>query len=759
MSNGNKASTSNSMEQRNENLRKLFATNKKQNSTILQNKSVSDNNLRNEITRTEQRRDPSSSRISMPTKLAEKNEPLQRDWALSQSNGCMAYPANDGEGDDHDDGVIGVEDNMSVARPTATTRNRRSSSQIRRWQVRDHYSMGMQSQMPKSGSCLALVAPRAKTADVDEEVAGNQFSMMVKKPSNQSYGSDINLNTSIQQLQHDQHHNQHHHHQGPHHFVGDANRRNAPVLSGLNNNYRESCPEVHSITTPKSRRPSLQWYKRKNWLSQEENNAVDEVCDSGHTSTNPLVAMAQPLGDMGRHAAKAYNQFERGPQSNQYSRELSAKTDCIVGNTIDDDGNNNYYLYSANTQQWPRATNYIGSHGENYIRDDVMPGCGVGGVSGVGVGPRRPRAHSYGYYSNELLKSLDSDEDNADEADVVDNVVGYYSHGNVVGQEKKIMTKAVGKRNYNDHNSYNYKGYDVNENSMDDNNNNSSSNKNNSYVDDDEDYDAEDGVVDDYVAGDDSEFELLGSEDDEYVDDDDVSSGEQDGNDDDDDDGSVIDGDIQTTADDGNLNKNQQSQFSFQPKQHASVPATSATTSTSKRPSSVAELMKIRLKPKTQADRVETSPTIITNFMSPITSSSASASAVAVAVGLPANDPQSLSQHSGLIKNSCVQNNFICQENKQQQQHQPHLMLKEIGNSSTDAAASTASRQYLPAMNNATSDDDNARILLHGQTTCQNKYTFHGPQQHLPGMPAVVAAGNGDHNGSTTGNHQPFNER
>ncbi|XP_073816468.1 uncharacterized protein [Musca autumnalis] len=766
-SNGNEANMANTtrnsllpqqqqQQQRNENLRKLFATNKKQNSTILQqNKNISDNNLRDNIggtvaaaTTTIAPLEPNSNGSnSMPTK-PEKNEPLQRDWALSQSNGYMAYPGHNERRD---------EDNMSMtAKPTTTTPKRRSSSQIRRWQVRDHYSMEMQSQMlPKSGSCLAL-ASRAKT---DEEVAGNQYSMTVKTPSNQSYGSDINLNTSVQQLKHDQ--PQHHDYQ---HQAGSQSI--LATTTGLNNNYRESCPEVHSITIPKSRRPSLQWYKRKNWLSQEENDAVDEVHDSvggGHTRTN-VVAMTQPLGNMGRPTAEAYNQFERrlysSDENNQYSRELSAKTDCIVGNTIENkrtsntnNNNSNYNLYSGNTQQWSgAASNYISIQGENYIRDDDD-----GGVVGVAT-RRRPRAHSYGYYSNELLKSLDSDEDNADEDDV-DNVVvtarnvGYYS------QENKNMMKPLGNRNYNDHN-YNYKGDYVNENAMDENYPNYS-NDNNDY---DNDYDVEDGGggVGDYVVDEDSEFELLGSGNDENNDDNDDVRGE----DDDDDDDSVIDDDGQstTTADDENHNKSQQRHSYFQQHHTSSLPPAI------KRPSSVAELMKIRLKPKTPTDRVENSPTIITNVMSPITSSSSSPTA-----GLTASsqhgrhdhhhhqttDLQSLSQHSGLIKNSCVQNNFIYHENKQKHQHPTHLMMmEEIANSSAAAAAAAAaSRQQ--AMNNATSDvdddgndADNTGRILHGQTINQNKYIFHGSQQRLPVMPAVVAAGNDDveHNNRTMSN-------
>ncbi|XP_059217488.1 uncharacterized protein LOC131994694 [Stomoxys calcitrans] len=686
-------------QQRNENLRNLFAsskkssTNSKKDANIGRTKSISYSNLQ----------DLRSSRAKTDVAEQQHNRTSwgQHDWSLSPSNGHMVHiNPDDKDFEDYDVAAAEhVSDNAAVPRP------RRSSSQIRRWQV------GCNNAATATATATATNNFKlAKSSSSSSLLPGscNQLLMTATKQTNHCYGSGINLNTSEQALQHPRHYR---HHQRP--IV-------AATSAGINNNYRESCPGEFSITTPKSRRPSLQWYKRKNWstLEHDTTTAEDEVD-----------------GVVRGGGFEAYNQFVSKPYETFASH--SSPNEGWPWLTNDDDEGD------AMAQNWSPArvsltkcnnTTKHGEQGEDCIKDDVS-------VNDLGNTRPLRKGEMYGYYSNEWLRTLDSDEDDrgADDHDEDNNDADdgcYFSQ-----RQHMNWTR---NRTWRDR----IAGYEAN----------------NDWVDDDE----EVNVANDkqlHRPGLSSTFSL----------------GQQHNNDDDDGGDEVL---ASPNMNDtincrhvdkiplgtANNSKNQEpptppSTLSMQQRQQQAgyqntMPPHQAPQG--KTPYTVAELMKIRLKPKMSAEHAQNSstPAIISgNLMSaPTSKPMTKATSPAAAASLGQAKPQSVvGVHSGLIKNSCVENNFVYQEQEVEaaiiqasmvsrmhhQAQQQHSILNgqeiTMANASLEAAAAAAA---------ATSDYIGVEcwwtpVHQRQQSSLQGKYTAHCQQQqpqHLPlSLPSMVA--------------------
>lgn len=624
------ATKASSQLQRNENLRNLFASKKKQQkSTIIKdnirNKSISFGNLQ----------DATRNAAGAVVVGDVQNQPLQRDWALSQSNGYMYSYEDNSEDDDHDVDY-GLADNMSVANTNLL--RCRSSSQVR--------FVG-----PDEPLRIGSLANTSVTMARDGVVRGNQLLPVENtKLPNHCYGSDLYMNTATS-------------HQQPQQYFDQENYGNV----GLNNNYRESCPGEFSFTTPKSRRHSMQWYGRKNWLSQEK---TDEVYGEEVGYVAPAMA-----------AQQAYNQFERNTiesPSTVRREDIWPTTDVSV------DTVNNTTELSLPHHSTPTAN--IGNQEQNYITD------GNRNIRHVRGGGHSERNCDY-YYSDEMLKILDSTSDEDDDG-VGDgdgrkddrrfsaDVVGYYKRYKVEQGKNLTNHRAVNNR-------------DVKHDSQA------------KYWNDNEDADGDD------IA--DGEFELVegsGDEDGEFdgsysVDDDDDNDYVQFHNVTD----SAINNSynseiplgpaIRTTSKvhSESTNKSKQPQFDMPTKKRGHIaqhqrpgpgpraplyqPSTTAvektpSSATSTTTISVADLMKIRLKPKMSVVEPEQNATaVITNFIampssaSPSSSSSTIVAALSTAPTMSNNDDdddnplRALGKHnqktrgrSGLNKNSGVENNF-----------------------------------------------------------------------------------------------------
>ncbi|XP_075148218.1 uncharacterized protein LOC142222136 [Haematobia irritans] len=578
----------------------------------------------------------------------------------------------------------------------------RSSLQIRRWQI--------QSQSSDTATKIPKLA-KSNSSNSLLQGSSNQLLMTATKQTNPSYGSDMNLTTwssvSVRQ--------------NPHHQPGIV-----ATTTGINNNYRESCPGEFSITTPKSRRPSLQWYKRKNWLSQE-----DDITNEAGSSW------------IGKADGKVYNQSER---------KVAVETQCQPSNESWWIGNGRVHSVHDCTRD------RISLYSSNIVCQEEKEN----GEAKSANGKPKSRSSNYGYYSNEWLKALDSDEG--------DDITG----------DEEFYSQQIEKGNGNNNGLQKWKDT-----------------MSPSSIDDDDDGD--------FPTDDDSDFVLVSSTHNEERVNDFRGSFDAFNN------SKFTLGNVKLVASTEPQNNGNQKSFGYLQEKpgHATIQQLGHQQPTGKPPSSsstssMAELMKIRLKPKmsTEHGKSSSKPAIISNFMSSPTSPSSSptilpeqpasltkslavtTSTTPTAIASKYHESQNvMGEHSGLIKNSCIEYNFDCPEGEERpagqrtqnqmisemhhHHHQPYPHRRQQQSLSVGEEISNSYSSGQQAMLYATLEADYNGVMWpghhhqqnHQQPQQQGKYTSQCQQpQHLPlsSLPSSMVAVAADNEYSPTSSNDLF---
>lgn len=317
-------------QQRKESIRKLFETKKNLPKTITTTtnpRSISYTNLENATIR---------------NNLAE----FQSE-SLSQSNGQIASQQLQYEDkilqqqyEDEDEDIASADDDYAfenVRRNSCTT----SSTKIKRWHVVGHKgndvtkdiklakSLLGPNQLPTTNRAkeipIALhyatkTNTNATTAAAVATLAKSISTNSLTKQHNQLVirGSMGFLNTSLQPDDNDDYHQKEF--KANNHSI-DKEKDKQGVFDNdgynncfvatnsscsLNNNYKDSCPAATTITTPKARRPSKHWFKRKNWYSQDDADDFnapgynDDINDGRQTFLNKQLQLpqySQPIYD------------------------------------------------------------------------------------------------------------------------------------------------------------------------------------------------------------------------------------------------------------------------------------------------------------------------------------------------------------------------------------------------------------------------------------------------------------------------------
>ncbi|XP_046805194.1 homeobox protein 2 [Lucilia cuprina] len=363
-------------QQRNENIRKLFETKKNitktQDVTSRNNttcpRSISYTNLEN----------ATKSNINNNYNDNITTYKLKGSWALSQSNGQIAKQLQDVENDQkqqqqHREQKIfdyGSNRNLDGRRNSSTSST--PSTKIKRWHV-GHKGNDVTKDMKLAKSLLGPNQLATKATENETAVAMVTTSMVaLTKQHNQLVGgstSFLNTTNRHHQFQQQQEHNANsatdYYEYSDNDYTDDdvvdyptvaendnvrVDSNSSHVFTSLlnNNNYRVSCPAATaSITTPKARRPSKQLFKRKNWLSQDDDDIVG----------------------ISANAAGSYGSVNDGLQTfltNQFRMEFLSKQQSdaqpIYSPTNSDATTNknvNDHCWSIETNSSNQAENYI----------------------------------------------------------------------------------------------------------------------------------------------------------------------------------------------------------------------------------------------------------------------------------------------------------------------------------------------------------------------------------------------------------------
>ncbi|XP_065358685.1 uncharacterized protein LOC135952597 [Calliphora vicina] len=345
---------------------------------------------------------------------------LKGSWALSQSNGQIAKQRQDVENEQQQQQqqlqtnfVFDYGSNRKLNGRRNSCTSSTPSTKIKRWHV-SHKGNDVTKDMKLAKSLLGPNQLATKATEIENEhehktaVAMATSTAALTKQHNQLVaGSTSILNTSHR---HHQYQQQEFNANGDtdcenddnddydddvdgatvaEHNIGADNNCIDAFTPRLNNNYRASCPAATAITTPKARRPSQQWFKRKNWLSQDDDDMV--VAAAGYGSTNDGLQTFLPnqfrmefLGNKQNDALSSYSPTNWEPTTNKNVNDHCWPTQTNSNqpeNYIMYNNNNNSCLRtesdSSNMLQL-NATNEFSNHNiYNEYEDDCEDDCEV----------------------------------------------------------------------------------------------------------------------------------------------------------------------------------------------------------------------------------------------------------------------------------------------------------------------------------------------------------------------------------------------